>query len=61
MTHSHCFITGGRLHPVVQLGRSHFSNEAESGSLALRLAGSPSPGFVRRITPPPAGSATYGI
>ena len=33
-------------------------NEAESGSLALRLTSSPSPGFVRRIAPPPAGSAT---
>ena len=27
---THCFIIGGRLHLVVQLGRSHFSNEAES-------------------------------
>jgi hypothetical protein len=44
---THCFATGGRLRHVVQLGRSRLLNEAESGSLALRLAGSPSPGFVR--------------
>jgi hypothetical protein len=30
IAHSHCFTTGDRLHHVVQLGRSHLLNEAES-------------------------------
>jgi len=46
------FITYGSLAAL------SLRNEAESGSLALRLTGSPSPGFVRWIAPPPAGSAT---
>src|SRR5207237_695084 len=52
-----CFPGVGRLHPSWKVGHSHLCNEAESGSIlaahvfAFR-------GFDRRITPPPAQSAT---
>src|ERR1017187_9216414 len=38
-----CFPTGIRLHPSRQTGHLRLPNEAESGSLALRLACSPMP------------------
>lgn len=38
---AHCFTVGDRLHPIRQAGRLHWCNEAESSSLALRLARSP--------------------
>jgi hypothetical protein len=36
-----CFTAGGRLHPIRKSGHPHWCNEAESGSLALRLTSSP--------------------
>jgi hypothetical protein len=33
-----CFTIDGRLHPLRQTGHSHLDNEAELGSLSLRLA-----------------------
>jgi len=36
-----CFPVSGRLRPSWRVGRSHWFNEAESGSLALRLTSSP--------------------
>ncbi len=36
-----CFATGSRLHQIRMDGRGHLCNEAESGSLTLRLTPSP--------------------
>ena len=38
-----------RLHPLRRTGHSQYANEAESGSLALRLASSALQGFVRGL------------
>ena len=46
------------LQPIRRLGRSHWSNEAETGSLTLRLTSSPLEASLRRITPPCAQLAT---
>ena len=40
--HARCLTTGGRLHHLRQVGRTHKCNEAESGSLALGLTRSQS-------------------
>jgi len=37
VAYARCFTAGARLHPIGKVGRSHLRNEAESGSLALRL------------------------
>ena len=41
-----CFIAGSRLHHLWKAGHSQLRNEAESGSLALRLTPSSARGFV---------------
>jgi len=54
-----CFTTGCRFHPSRRTDRLHLPNEAESGSLALRLACLP-PESSSSITGTAARSATCG-
>ncbi len=49
---------GCRLRPSLRVGRSHLSNEAETGSLALRLTHSPPQAPAPELLPLTAGSAT---
>jgi len=53
------FTAGVRLHLLWQVGHSLMCNEAESGSLALRLTSSPSEASHERVTPSCARLATW--
>ena len=49
-----------RLHPIRQVGRFHWRNEAESSSRFRMTADAfASPGFERRVTPSPAEVTTW--
>ena len=55
-----CFVDGSRLRRFRAVGRSQITcNEAESGSLSLRLTSSPSEASWDRITPSHARLATW--
>jgi hypothetical protein len=56
---AHCSAVDTRLRHLWQVGHSQQRNEAESGSLALRLTPSQSQGFGSRVTPTTACSATW--
>jgi hypothetical protein len=53
-----CFAADVRFRLIWQVDHSQKRNEAESGSLALRLTPSSSRGFGRRVTPTTARSTT---
>jgi len=54
-----CLAVGARLHPSRQAGHSHWSNEAESGSLTLRLTCMSPRASRTRIAPKRADSTTW--
>ena len=51
VANTRCFTIDIRLHPLRQTGHSHDANEAESGSLALRLASLPCKASCRGLLP----------
>jgi len=60
------FPAHGRLHPIRRTGRSRILNEAESGSLALRLTSPPArgfnaPGFPSRCSPASCCTSNYMV
>jgi hypothetical protein len=63
---AHFFPAHRRLHPVRRTGRSLLSNEAESGSLPLRLTSPPArgfdaPGFPSRRSPASCCTSNYMV
>src|ERR1035437_8996182 len=61
---AHCFPADIRLHPIWRTGHLHWRHEAESGSLALRLAGLLPrfpPAGLRRLAPVPLHARTSNL
>jgi hypothetical protein len=56
---AHCLAVDDRLHPIWRVGRSRLRNEAETGSLSLRLTSSSSEASSARVAPRPAQSTTW--